>query len=68
MTVDDNTFEITDAVPNDGCLTFGYTPVPGADGCDVAVTHIRIRPQGVFAADTGGGSPEAQFSFRVAVN
>ena len=113
-TVDNDTFEITDAVPNDGCmivrdigapgsgpvlfqdgtpssglsytfislasgaddlefsndggLTYGYTPVPDAGGCDIAITHIRIRPGGTFAADTGSGSPQAQFSFRAAVN
>ena len=112
--VDDDTFEITDAVPNDSCmivrdiagpgsgpvqfqdgtpasgltytfiglgsaaddlefsndggLTYSYTPVPDARGCDVAITHIRIRPGGTFAADLGGGSPEARFSFRTAVN
>ncbi len=113
-TVDNDTFEITDEIPNDGCmivadiagpgsgpvefqdgtpssglsytfislasgaddlefsndggLTYGYTPVPDAAGCDAAVTHIRIRPDGTFAADTGGGSPQAQFSFRASVN
>lgn len=112
--VDVNTFEITDAVPNGGCLmvqdiagagsgpvdfqdgspssglnysftslsstgddlefssdggiSFNYAPAAGASGCDPAVTHIRINPTGVFAADSGSGSPEAEFSFRVLVN
>ncbi len=113
-TVDADTFEITDAVPNNGCLmvqdiagagsgpvdfqdgspssglnysftslsstsddlefssdgggSFNYSPTAGASGCDPAVTHIRINPTGVFAADSGSGSPEAEFSFRVLVN
>jgi hypothetical protein len=33
---------------NDGA-TFDYQPVPDADGYDVAVTHIRVRPQGSMA-------------------
>lgn len=33
---------------NDGA-TFSYQPLPDADGYDAAVTHIRIRPQGLMA-------------------
>lgn len=53
---------------NDGGLTYSYVPTAGASGCDPAITHIRIRPQGTFAADVGAGSPEATFTFRVIVN
>jgi hypothetical protein len=53
---------------NDNGLSFGYLPTVGASGCDASVTDIRIRPTGIFAADTGGGSPEAEFSFLVHVN
>ncbi|MDH4107220.1 MAG: hypothetical protein OEW35_02795 [Gammaproteobacteria bacterium] len=53
---------------NDGGSSFGYTPSPNAAGCDPAVTHIRIRPNGTFAADTGSGSPEARFRFRIIVD
>jgi hypothetical protein len=113
-TVDNNTFEITDAIPNVGCmivqdiagvgsgpvefqdgspssglsysftslgsttddlefssdggLTYNYTPTVGASDCDPLVTHVRVNPTGTFAADTGSGSPEAIFSFRVLVN
>lgn len=113
-TVDTDTFEVFDSVPNDGCLivsdiagagsgpvafadgtpssnlsytfvslsstsddldfsddgglTYNYTPVPNADGCDPSVTDILINPTGEFAADTGAGPPSATFSFRVLVN
>jgi hypothetical protein len=50
---------------NDGGLTFSYSPSANPDGCDPSVTHIRVTPQGVFAGDTGGGSPQATFTFRV---
>jgi hypothetical protein len=53
---------------NDGGITFSYSPVAGLAGCDSNVTHIRINPKGSFAADTGAGSPSAEFSFRVTVN
>jgi len=53
---------------SDGGLSFGYTPTPDASGCDAQVTHIRMRPKGSFAADSGSGTPEARFRFRVIVN
>ncbi len=53
---------------NDNGLSFGYLPTIGASGCDTSVTGIRINPTGTFAADVGGGSPEAEFSFLVHVN
>ncbi len=34
---------------NNNGATFNYQPAPDADGYDAAVTHIRIRPQGLFA-------------------
>ncbi len=34
---------------NNNGASFNYQPVPDADGYDVAVTHIRIRPQGSMA-------------------
>lgn len=41
----------TDSVDfsSDGGSTWTYTPVPGADGSDPAVTHIRVRPGGSLA-------------------
>ncbi len=56
------------AFSNDNGVTYTYTPTPGPSGCDSAVTYIRITPTGVFAVDTGAGSPSAAFSFRVLVN
>jgi len=53
---------------NDGGSSYGYTPTADARGCDPAITHIRIRPTGSFAGDSGGGSPQASFSFRVLVD
>ena len=53
---------------SDGGATFSYVPTPDAFGCDALVTNIRINPKGTFAADTGAGSPQAEFSFRVLVN
>ena len=113
-TVDTDSLEITDAVPNDACLivtdittpgsgpvrfedgtpgsglsytflgllntsddlefssngglNYNYLPMAGPSGCDPLITHIRINPGGAFAADTGSGSPQAIFSFRVLVN
>lgn len=52
----------------DGGATWSYTPVAGANGCDPDVTHLRINPKGPFAADTGSGSPQADFSFRVLID
>lgn len=62
--------DVTDDVSfsNDGGTTYTYTPVASPAGCDSSVTHIRINPKGVFAADSGAGSPSAGFSFRVTVN
>ncbi len=42
--------------------TYGYTPTPGADGCDPTVTAVRINPQGVFAADVA--TPDPSFTVR----
>ena len=53
---------------DDGGLSFNYTPTPNASGCDTAVTHIQINPTGTFAADTGGGSPQARFEFGAVIN
>lgn len=53
---------------NDGGVTYNYTPMPAASGCDAAVTHIDINPTGEFAANLGSGAPSATFSFRVLVD
>jgi len=52
---------------SDGGFSFNYSPTAGISGCDSSVTHIRINPQGTFAANAGAGSPEATFTFRVII-
>ena len=61
-TIDDIDFS------NDGGLTFSYTPVDNGAGCDPSVTDIRVNPQGVLAADTGGGPPGFELVFYATVN
>ena len=46
---------------------WGYTPAPDASGCDAAIRHIRIRPQGTMAGSGGSGNPYFEVSFRVKV-
>jgi len=53
---------------DDGGASFTYTPTANIQGCDPAITHIRILPSGTFPADTGAGSPQAEFTFRVVIN
>lgn len=49
------------AFSSDNGATWTYTPTPGGDGTDSAVTHIRINPKGVFNANN------AQFTLRFRV-
>jgi hypothetical protein len=51
----------------DGGATWTYTPVANAAGCDPAVTHLRIRPQGTFAPDSSTPDPSFTIRFRVCV-
>jgi hypothetical protein len=53
---------------NNGGTTWTYSPSPNAAGCDPAITHIRVRPQGTMAASTGAGNPYFEIRFRVRVN
>ncbi len=50
---------------NDGGSTYNYTPTPGTDGTDAAVTHIRISPKGTFSS--GSPPPTATFEFDVLI-
>ena len=52
---------------NDGGATWTYVPVPDANGFDPAVTHLRVRPLGTMAANTGAGDPWFELRFRVRV-
>ncbi len=47
---------------NNNGATFNYVPVPGPNGTDPAVTHIRVLPNGAHAA-----SGQFQIRFRVRV-
>jgi len=53
---------------NNGGASFAYVPTPNGSGCDPDVTHVRINPTGSFAADSGAGSPNATFTFRMLIN
>jgi len=53
---------------NNGGTSWAYTPVADANGCDPAVTHIRVKPKGTMAGATGAGNPFFELRFRVRVN
>ena len=53
---------------NNGGSSWAYTPVANANGCDPAVTHIRVRPKGAMAGASGSGNPFFELRFRVRVN
>ena len=53
---------------NNGGSSWAYTPVANANGCDPAVTHIRVRPKGTMAGASGSGNPFFELRFRVRVN
>lgn len=55
------------AFSNDGGATWTAVPVPGADGCDPAITHIRVNPKGAFLGNAMPPSPSFSLSFRVCV-
>jgi hypothetical protein len=50
------------AFSSDGGATWSYVPTPGSNGCDPAVTNLRVNPKGTFAAD--GGTPDPSFTLR----
>ncbi|WP_420589908.1 hypothetical protein [Bacterioplanoides sp.] len=51
---------------NDDGNTFSYTPTASGDGYDSNVTHIRLKPKGIFkAADST--QPQFQFNYKVKV-
>ena len=49
---------------NDNGATWNYVPTADAQGCDAAVTDIRMRPKGTMP---GGGNPNFELQFRVLV-
>ena len=52
---------------NDGGATWTYVPTPAADGCDAAITTLRLRPKGTMPGN-GAGDPYFELRFRVLVN
>lgn len=42
---------------------FTYVPILGADGTDPAISHIRVRPKGIFAPQIGAQSPSFTIEF-----
>ncbi len=55
------------AFSNDGGASFSYRPVPDALGYDPAVTHIRIRPRGIFLGRDISGPSSFSLKFQVMV-
>jgi hypothetical protein len=55
------------AFSNDNAATWTYVPVPGADGCDPLVTHLRINPKGTFVGNPTAPSPSFNLNFRACV-
>jgi hypothetical protein len=52
---------------NDGGATWTYSPTAAANGCDSAVTNIRVKPQGTFYGSAVAPNPSFQLIFRVCV-
>lgn len=52
---------------NDGGATWAYVPTADAEGCDAAVTDIRMRPKGTMPGQGVSGSPTFDLQFRVIV-
>ncbi len=51
---------------NDNGATWTYAPVADADGCDAAITDIRLKPKGTMPGQAAG-SPTFDLQFRVLV-
>jgi hypothetical protein len=50
----------------DNGVTWTYNPTADTDGCDAAITNIRMRPQGTMPGNTAG-NPYFELRFRVRV-
>jgi uncharacterized repeat protein (TIGR01451 family) len=54
---------------NNGGSTWTHTPAADVSGYDTSgTTHIRMRPKGTMAGNTGDGNPSFQLRFRVRIN
>jgi len=63
-TTDDLSFSNT-AAP--GPYLYTYTPVPGGDGYDPAITAIRMNPKGTMVGGSGSNNPYVEFQFKVRI-
>lgn len=63
-TTDDLSFSNTVAP---GPYLYTYTPVPGSDGYDPAITAIRMNPKGTMAGGGGSNNPYVEFQFKVRI-
>ncbi len=52
---------------NNSGSTWTYVPTPDGNGCDSAVTNLRINPKGTFAKAACGNNPSCTLRFRVRV-
>lgn len=61
--------DLTDDVDfsNDAGATWTYVPTAAADGCDTAVTHLRINPKGIFIGNPTPPAPSLSLTFRMCV-
>jgi uncharacterized repeat protein (TIGR01451 family) len=55
------------AFSNNNGASYGYPPVPDANGYDGAVTHIRVNPKGAFNGVSGLNVPSFTLRFRAKV-
>ena len=52
---------------NDGGTSWTYVPTAGANGCDTAVTNVRVNLKGTFVADTATPDPSFALRFRICI-
>ena len=52
---------------NNNGTTWTYTPTAAANGCDAAVTNLRVRLRGTYVADSGSPDPSFTLRFRICV-
>ncbi len=52
---------------NNGGTSWTYSPTAGANGCDPAVTNIRVKPQSTFYGSAVTPNPSFQLTFQVCV-
>lgn len=64
----DSSTDVRYSIQPGGGDPFGYTPSPGPDGFDPAITAIRIAPGGSMAGATSLPPPSFKVHYRVRVN